>query len=178
MIFVLISLGYSKHKITICIKLWIWICTFYRTKLSDNVFVFFTTFFTFLNHSWICFKTLFLHAKSRSYYLMNKKITINTKLPKWNSKTWQISTLDISKAVLLNFMKTIKFELGKLTGYREIPLSCPDCSRTLSMVQYSGPLKFLKSLSWHICKYCKFVRDTDDFKKVLLTVWYLIFKLH
>jgi C4-type Zn-finger protein len=51
-----------------------------------------------------------------------------------------------------------------------IPLSCPSCEGKMYSVRYDAPLKILKERSWQICRRCGFERNTDDFKRGLLTV--------
>ena len=51
-----------------------------------------------------------------------------------------------------------------------IPISCPSCDGKMYSIRYDAPLKILKDRSWQICKSCGFERNTDDFKRSLLTV--------
>ncbi len=57
----------------------------------------------------------------------------------------------------------------QVTGWR-IPLSCPNCTGTLSLEGYIGLSKTLKPRYWHNCSHCGFKRDVFDFKRELLTV--------
>lgn len=52
----------------------------------------------------------------------------------------------------------------------KIPLTCPKCGGSMSSISYDPVLPILKHRSWQCCDSCKFVRETDEFKKGLLTV--------
>lgn len=53
---------------------------------------------------------------------------------------------------------------------RRVPLSCPKCTGTLSLVGYVIPSKILESRYYHACSHCNYMRNVDDFKRDLLTV--------
>lgn len=51
-----------------------------------------------------------------------------------------------------------------------IPLRCPECSGSMYSVSYDPALPVLKHREWQYCRECGFVRDTEEFKRSLLTV--------
>gem|GEM_PF-5507367 len=53
---------------------------------------------------------------------------------------------------------------------RRVPLSCPNCTSTLTLGRYVIQSEIPKSLDFHICSHCNFVRSVSDFKKGLFTV--------
>ena len=55
-------------------------------------------------------------------------------------------------------------------GERKVPLSCPNCTNTLSLEGYDAQLKVLKPRYWHVCNQCGFDRSLDDFKRELFSV--------
>ena len=61
-------------------------------------------------------------------------------------------------------------EPQRVKGWK-IPLSCPNCTSTLSIEGYARLSKMLKPRYWHNCDHCGFKRDVYDFKRELLTIW-------
>ena len=55
-------------------------------------------------------------------------------------------------------------------GEWKIPLACPNCDGTLSLLGYTVQLKILKARYWHVCDNCGFDRNVEDFKKELFSV--------
>ncbi|WP_316504845.1 hypothetical protein [Nitrosopumilus sp.] len=51
-----------------------------------------------------------------------------------------------------------------------IPLSCPSCDGRMYVASYDSSLKILKNRSWQVCYQCGFERETEQFKKELITV--------
>ncbi len=49
----------------------------------------------------------------------------------------------------------------------EIPLRCPDCNGGMYSVWYDVIIHILRHREWQCCKDCGFVRDVEDFKKML-----------
>jgi len=55
-------------------------------------------------------------------------------------------------------------------GEWKVPLSCPNCTSTLSLVGFVIPSDILKPQYLHACSHCNYARTVDDFKRDLLTV--------
>jgi len=68
-------------------------------------------------------------------------------------------------------MSQEEFDLSpQWIGEWKIPLSCPNCTGTLSLVGYAIPSEILKPQYFHACGHCNFVRSVEYFKRDLLTV--------
>lgn len=55
-----------------------------------------------------------------------------------------------------------------------IPLLCPKCEEKIFLIQSQPKIDGLLFRQWHCCRNCQFVEQVNDFKRRVLTVWWVV----